>query len=348
MKGLLYVHKKVAKGRTYYYFDLGRDESGNRVLKRLPDVRSHKFAAAYQAAKGQRTKQESGEATKNFDWLIRVYEKSPEFRGLAENSKRLYLRYLGCANENFRNKAGRSWPLSIITPEHVMALRDKFADQPGKANATLRSLGALFAWASKPGRKYVATNLAAGIELLETGEHEAWPKWLVEEALNDPEIRLPVALLYYLGQRIGDTAKMGRHGMARGVMSLTQQKTGKSLRIAIHSRLADIIEQDVPKDQLMFLLAEKGTPVTESGLRQRIQRWAMVKHKQSVVPHGLRRNAVNALLEAECSVAEVASITGQSLQMIEHYAKERDNEHLSTTAILKFERKTKQERANRS
>jgi hypothetical protein len=41
-----------------------------------------------------------------------------------------------------------------------------------------------------------------------------------------------------------------------------------------------------------------------------------------VVPHGLRKNAVNTLLEVGCTVAEVSSITGQSLQMVEHYAKQ--------------------------
>jgi hypothetical protein len=59
------------------------------------------------------------------------------------------------------------------------------------------------------------------------------------------------------------------------------------------------------------------------------------------VPHGLRKNAVNALLEAECSTAEVSAITGQSLQMIEHYAKHRNTAKLASTAILKFEARDK-------
>src|SRR5205085_11754734 len=96
----------------------------------------------------------------------------------------------------------------------------------------------------------------------------------------------------------------------------------------------------------LFLVNEHGKPLTESGLRRRIQKWAKDRgHK--VVPHGLRKHAVNALLEAECSVAEVAAITGQSLQMIEHYGKERDTEHLSRSAVVKFERRTDSERANR-
>lgn len=345
MKGLLYVHKKTAKGRTYYYFDLGKDESGNRVLKRLPDIRSHKFAAAYQAAKGQRTKQANGGGAKNFDWLVRIYEKSPEFLKLAENSKRLYSRHLAYANENFRNKAGRSWPLAVITAEHAMALRDKYAETPGKANAILRSLGAVYAWAAKPGRRYVRENIASGVDQLDMGEHRQWPIGLVQMALEDPQMRLPVGLLYFTGQRISDVVKMGRGNLARGVLSLTQQKTGKKLRIVIHRQLAEIIEADAPEDNILFLVNEHGKPLTESGLRQRIQRWAKDRGFE-IVPHGLRKNAVSALLEAECSVAEIAAITGQTLQMIEHYGKERDGEHLSRSAVVKFERRTGGERAN--
>lgn len=345
-KSLPHVHKKVAKGRIYYYFDLGKDEAGNRVLKRLPDIRSHGFVNAYRAAKSQRTKNGPTEGgAKNFDWLCRIYEKSPEFRRLAENSKKLYSRHLAYANENFRNKAGRSWPLEVITAEHAVALRDKYAETPGKANATLKALGAVYAWAAKPGRRYVRENITAGVEPLEVGEHQPWPEGLVELALEDPQMRLPVGLLYFTGQRISDVVRMGRGNLSRGVLSVTQQKTGRKLRIVLHSRLAEIIAADAPEGQMLFLVNEHGKPLTESGLRQRIQKWAKDRGF-SVVPHGLRKNAVNALLEAQCSVAEVAAITGQTLQMIEHYGKERDGEHLSRSAVLKFERRTKGERAN--
>jgi hypothetical protein len=225
-KSLLYVHKKLAKGKTYYYFDTGlRDDRGNRILKRLPDTRAHGFAAAYQAAKAMRTRSGADSGTKNFDWLVRLYERSAEFKKLKPNSKRLYSRHLAYANENLRNKHGRSAPLEIITAEQIIAMRDKYAETPGTANAILRSLGSLYHWAAKPGRRYVRENITTGVDLLEQGEHQPWPLELIEEALADPEIRLPVALLYFLGQRIGDTAKLGRANMARGAISLTQQKT---------------------------------------------------------------------------------------------------------------------------
>jgi len=338
---LPYVHTKKAKGKTYYYFDTGqRDDSGRRLLIRLPDLKDARFPRAYQDARSYRTK--SSAAPKTFEWLVKLYERSPEFKRKSENTRRLYTRHLGYANENFRNALGQSWPLQVITAEHAIIIRDKFADKPGTANAILKSLGALYKWASRPGRHYVVGSIVAEIEPLEMGEHKPWPEWLIEEALVDPAVRLPAALLYYLGQRIGDTVKLGRQNMARGLITLTQEKTGTTLAIAIHKRLAEIIESDVPKGQMVFLLAEKGTPVTESGLRQRLQKWAKDKHGQDIVPHGLRKNAVNALLEAGCSTAEVSAITGQDLKTIEHYAKERDREHLGRSAILKFEARNKQ------
>ena len=62
------------------------------------------------------------------------------------------------------------------------------------------------------------------------------------------------------------------------------------------------------------------------------QAWAS-KRGSKIVAHGLRKNAVNALLEAGCSVGEVSSVSGQSLALVEHYAKRRSNRKLAVSAI---------------
>ena len=336
-----YVHRKKAKGRTYYYFDTGvRDDKGNRILSRLPDIRDPKFGTALQSANAQRTKKQEREPAKSFDWLCRLYERSPEWKKLAENSKAIYALHLRYANENFRTADGRSWPVGIISAEQAVAIRDKYADKPATANGILKAIGSLYAWAMKPGRRYVKENITAEIEPLESGEHEPWPEWLVEEALNDRAVRLPVALLYFLGQRLGDTVRMGPQNNVRGFMHVTQQKTGKALKIAIHSRLAQIIEEDAPKGAMLYLLNERGKPMTGPALRVRLQKWARQRGAE-IVPHGLRKSAVNALLEAGCTPAEISAITGQTMQMIEHYGKGRDLGHLSSSAILKFEARNK-------
>jgi integrase len=149
-----------------------------------------------------------------------------------------------------------------------------------------------------------------------------------------------VALLYFLGQRIGDTVRLGPQNNVHGFIHLTQQKTGKALKIAVHSRLARVIEEDAPKGAMLYLLNERGKPLTGPALRARLQKWAAARGMK-IVPHGLRKSAVNALLEAQCSTAEIAAITGQTMQMIEHYGKGRDLGRLSSSAILKFEARDK-------
>jgi hypothetical protein len=51
----------------------------------------------------------------------------------------------------------------------------------------------------------------------------------------------------------------------------------------------------------------------------------------------LRKNAVSALLEAGCSIAEVSAITAHSLQMVEHYSKGRDQRRIGRAAIVKLD-----------
>ena len=60
--------------------------------------------------------------------------------------------------------------------------------------------------------------------------------------------------------------------------------------------------------------------------------------RSGLVFHGPRKSAVVFLIEASCSPAEVAPITGQTMQMVEHYAKQVNQKKLARAAILKWER----------
>jgi hypothetical protein len=50
-----------------------------------------------------------------------------------------------------------------------------------------------------------------------------------------------------------------------------------------------------------------------------------------------RKPAVVFLLEAGCTDAEVSAITGQSRQMVEHYARQVNRKKLAAAAVLKWE-----------
>lgn len=324
-----HVRRKVSKGITYYYFDTGAKIGGKAVLKRLPDLRDPDFGRMLAAAQGGRTKRTNIGGVLTIAGLADLYEKSPEFRGLAATTRRSYQGNLDKA----RKRLGIA-PANELEPKDVRLVHDEMADQTGAANQFVRVLGSLYSWGRKRG--HVSAKPTEGVELFDETPHEPWPEWLLEEALADPAVRLPVALLYYTAQRIGDVCKMRWSDARDGVVAVKQQKTKTPLLIPFHSELAKLLAA-APRGALT-ILSRNGRKLREAALRETLQAWA-AERGQEIVPHGLRKNAVIALLECGCSIAETAAISGQSLQMVEHYAKQRNQARLASAAILRWEGK---------
>lgn len=340
MKRLKYLRKKVAKGRDYFYFDAGKGDDGQRVLIPLPHVRDPKFGGSYAAALGNRTKLLNKPGVMTLDGLIRVYEKSPEFRALKEATKRSYTRYLAKANSLMRSPRGESPPVKDIERRDVLKLRDALSDTPGAANQAVRALGALFAWGVD--NEKVKENPVQRIRKFAAKPHEKWPEELLESALTDPQIGDAVALFFFTGQRIDDVVAMRWNDIRGDHMLVWQKKKDKQIKVAILPELADRLNR-MERPALTILTNANGQPWTQSGLRQKLQDWAKARgHK--VVPHGLRKNAVDALLEAGCTAAEVGGITDQSLQMVEHYARGSNRLNLGRAAVVKLDAHRKEKR----
>jgi integrase len=157
----------------------------------------------------------------------------------------------------------------------------------------------------------------------------------LEEALTDPQIGDAVALFFFTGQRIDDVVAMRWNDIRGDHMLVWQKKKDKQIKVAILPELADRLNR-MERPALTILTNANGQPWTQSGLRQKLQDWAKARgHK--VVPHGLRKNAVDALLEAGCTAAEVGGITDQSLQMVEHYARGSNRLNLGRAAVVKLD-----------
>lgn len=324
-----YVRTKVAKGRVYLYFDIGqRNDAGKPILKKLPSIDDPSFGRSLANYRTMREKRQDVPHSLTVTGLANLFEKSQEFKQLAEASRTVYTLYL----KQIREKLGIA-PADELSSKEVRIVRDKMADTPGAANMLIRTLGALYNWGRKS--QHVTTTPTKDVAMFDQGEHEPWPDWLLERALADPAVRLPVAMLYYTAQRIGDVCKLRWTDIRGGAIELTQHKTGIDLAVPIHSELKKLLD-DTPKGGFQILMREDGTPWRPNLLRKALQVWAKGEGAK-VVPHGLRKNAVIALLEAGCSVAETAAISGQTLQVIEHYAKRRNRKTLGASAILKWE-----------
>lgn len=328
-----YVREKRAKGRTYYYFDLGKGDDGRRLLAPLPHIKDPRFGGSLARAKATRTNRKNRDDILTLDGLIRSFERSPEYRAKAAATKKNYSIYLAKANALLRSGSGESPPAKLIERTDILALRDRLADSPGAANQTVRAIGALYKWAKD--RHGLKDNPAHGVTMFKATPHEPWPEDLIEQALLDPQVGLAVALLYFTGQRIDDTIHMKWSDIKGDTMAVFNQKKDKHVEVAILPELADMLAMQ-EKTAITILTNANGRPWGQGGLRQKLQEWAKERgHK--VVPHGLRKNAVISLLEAGCTHAEVSGITDQSIQMVEHYAKRVNKLRLGRAAILKFD-----------
>jgi integrase len=324
--------KQVKRGNvTYLYFNTGEKVDKRPVYVALGRKGSLEVGTRYSAALAARTRRAGLPSSLTVPQLVQRYERSPEFTRKSVGTQRAYSVYLNRLAKEFNTA-----PAGAFAASDIYALLDEMGNRPAAVQMLLLAGGQMFAWALK--RKFVIQNPFDGIdrEDWEARQYEPWPEAVVEEALADPRLELAVALLYFTGQRIGDCCKMKWADVDGDEIHVVQQKTGKELFIPVHSRLADILAR-APRDGDTILADVRGFKAKDQTIRGWIAAFG-VKKGIKLVPHGLRKNAVNALLEAGCTAAQVSSITGQSLQMIEHYARKRNNRRLGRAAMAKWER----------
>lgn len=331
-KAIPYVKRVRARDNWYYYFDTGAQKDGKTVYKRLPDPSSREFGGVYAALLGHRTRRAAPETLMTVAKLIELYEKSPVFNKLSPASRKSYSIHL----RKVEHEIGEA-PAHKVEPKDVTHMMDKLADTPGTANMCLAVIGTLYKWGRKRHHVPPTCEPTRDVERLELGEHEPWPAPVLNAALasDNARVRLASHLLYYTAQRIGDVVKMRWSDIRDGAIHVQQQKTKKALRIPLHRDLAAELEK-TPRAALTIVSATEGGPIGDQAVRAALKEHCAALGL-ALVPHGLRKNAVIALLEAGCSIAETASISGQTLQVVEYYAKLRDQGKLASAAILKWQ-----------
>lgn len=326
---LKWVKFTRAKGKLYAYFNTGKQVDGQFVYARLPEYGSPEFFASYASYMGARTKRAKHIPT--VAELVELYRRSDEWKKRATNSQRTYNSTLAKVIDEFGD-----FPLPEVQRSDIYRVLDEI---PGGASRNLfvAVIGILFRYARRRGM--TDAEPTKDIERFDTGQHEPWPEHILKAALasDDDTVRLATHLLYFTGQRIGDVVKMGWANVRAGRIELRQEKTGKDLQIHQHRDLRAELER-TPKRGLTILAQANGKPWSSVTIRRKMETFA-ADLGCKVVPHGLRKNAVIALLEQGCTIPEVQAVTGQSVDMVMHYAARVDRGVLSEAAILKLERR---------
>jgi integrase len=91
-----------------------------------------------------------------------------------------------------------------------------------------------------------------------------------------------------------------------------------------------------PQTAMTILTNSLGTPWVLAGFHSAWRRERPTCCK-GLVWHGLRKSAVVTLIEAGCTPHQVSAVTGQSLEMVEHYGRRYNRRQLASEAVKLWE-----------
>lgn len=280
--------------------------------------------------------------------VIQGYQASEDFRQLAVSTRRSYVALI----KRIESKFG-DFPLSALADRRTrgvfLAWRDKLAVDSGRRQADYAwtVLARIFSWSLNRG--LVATNPCEKGGRVYRGSR-ADKIWTVDDEAafqkNAPaHLHLPLLLALWTGQRQGDLLKLAWPAYDGTHIRLRQSKTGARVSIPVGAPLKAALDGAAKtKHGPIILTSTDKQPWTADGFRAS---WRKACQKVGIVGvtfNDLRGTAVTRLALAECTEAEIATITGHSLRDVRsildaHYL-HRDPA-LAESAIRKLEKGTK-------
>lgn len=263
LKGLNSVRKRLADGSTTTYWYAWK---GGPRLRGAPG--SPEFLAAFNAAHAER----KAPSDQTLRALVSLYRSSPEFTGLADATRKVWVRWLDQICDVTRPAAVGDLPWAALDDRRVradiLAWRDQWAHQPRSADYAMQVLSRVLSWGVDRG--LLLLNAAAGVSQLYKG-NRADQVWTDEEiiafriAAPSPEVGFIIRLASVTGLRREDLAALAwAHIGDVAIVKPTSKSRGrKSAIIPIlpetSALLAEIREQQqLRQDELKAKADRKG------------------------------------------------------------------------------------------
>ena len=220
-------------------------------------------------------------------------------------------------------------PIDAITPQDVreyMNVRGQNA--PIRANREKAMLSTLYNHAREWGYT-AAANPCAGVKGFKESGRDRYVEDTEYRAVwqaASASIQDAMDIAYLTGQRPADVLKMRRADIREGCLWVTQNKTGKKLRVEIVGELEDTLERILSRSRaalgLSLIQNEKGLPLSISELRGGFDR-AREKAGVSFQFRDLRAKAATDLED----LSHAQKLLGHSSrEMTEHYTRKRKGE----------------------
>ncbi|WP_210166749.1 tyrosine-type recombinase/integrase [Methylobacterium sp. Leaf89] len=295
-------------GKTYAY----HRKSGTRIT--APFGTAGFIAELDRIEKAWSAKGETRKGT--FGHLVEQYRASPEFLRLKPVTKRDYERVMTNLAA-MKDVPLRSFDRAVVTDLRNKAFRKH---KRRHANYVVQVLSRMFNIGI--GLGLVQSNPAENVEKVRkaTGEANRNRPWTSAErdaVLEAAPIQLkaPLALMRYLGVRLGDVRGMPNGAYRDGMISFRTGKGDVDVTVPCPAPLAEILDQRLPHETHLFC-SSSGVPWTEGGfhasLRKLLSKLKVAgKIQEGLTPHGLRHSVATDLRELGKTEREIADILGQ-------------------------------------
>jgi len=316
LKGINWSTKRLADGtsRTYWYAWKG----GPRVDA---EPGTPEFMHLYNEAVASYKKKTAA----SFSSLIDYFKDCSEYKDLGDKSKRAYDGYLKLIEAKFG-----SMPIGALEDKRARGdfkeFRDSFSDKPRKADYVWTTIARVLSVAKDRGK--IAVNVCErGGRLYESDRSEiVWTAEDIRVFCGVASIELQAALLLALwtGQRQGDLLRLTWTDYDGTYIRMRQSKGRGSkgrrrVTIPVGPPLKEALDAALKEKRsaVTILVNSFGRPWTEDGFRTS---WDKAFRKTSLKDlhfHDLRGTAVTRLALSNCSVPEIASITGHSMKTVQ-------------------------------
>jgi integrase len=327
-----HLHRQVTRhGKTIWYVRIGK---GLRVRIRA-DFGSPDFIAEYQAAisGAARPQQAKGEAVGSLGWLIARYRETTAWAALAAATRRqrenIFLHVIETAGVK---------PFAKITPEIIMAGRERRASTPAQARNFLDAMRGLFRWAAEA--KLVKQDPTVGVRNPPRKGSDGFIPWTEEHvskyqrrwALGTRQ-RVWLDVLLYSGLRRGDAVRYGRQHVQNGVGRIKTEKSGFTVTavVPVLPILAETLAAG-PCGDLTFIVGERSQPFTKESFGNAFREAC----RAAGVPgsaHGVRKIAATTAANNGATTSQLKALFGwTSDAMPTLYTRAADRERLAREA----------------
>lgn len=364
IKGVFPTYKKLADGtrRAYWYH--------RSTGARLPGEKgSPEFLAAYVEAEKIPARDTGTVAA-----LIRDYTTGRKFthtkkgKPKSPNTMKEYLRVLTAIEAKFG-----TMPVKALESPKVNALfidyHEEIAlDRPREADNRMTVLCAVFNEAKRRGQ--ITRNPLDGFEraYVSNRAEMIWTEADITKFMDKAPLELQQAMILaiHTGQRYGDLIRLRWSDYDGEVIRLVQSKTKAKVPVPVSAALKRMLDEMAKQGPFILTRADGRPWHTERNDKELGKTWRrhmqaaafypkpfeeLAKEEKQAFLHfnDLRGTAVTLLTEAGCTIQQVCSITGHTLEsatrILRHYL--ASTEAIAKAAILRFENAPETAFANR-